>query len=160
MSKANDYTHAWPMGGVFHEGIIRDALACLLFGARAARRLSIYRVLHRPEPVPDGLGGQPARRPRGHGGAGRRGTTPKAGDTAQGPAAHPHRTHGNPRNRPRALRKGLPGAGVLMESSADITTAHVIRYNGVLYDITRIDNFEGRKEDLKLYCAQRARQNL
>ena len=42
----------------------------------------------------------------------------------------------------------------------DITTAHVIRYNGVLYDITRIDNFEGRKEDLKLYCARRARQNL
>lgn len=38
--------------------------------------------------------------------------------------------------------------------------AHVIRYNGVLYDITRIDNFEGRKEDLKLYCARRARQNL
>ena len=47
-----------------------------------------------------------------------------------------------------------------MHSSADITTAHVIRYNGVLYDITRIDNFEGRKEDLKLYCARRARQNL
>ena len=42
----------------------------------------------------------------------------------------------------------------------DITTAHVIRYNGVLYDITRIDNYEGRKEDLKLYCARRARQNL
>jgi len=39
-------------------------------------------------------------------------------------------------------------------------TAHVIRYNGVLYDITRIDNFEGRKEVLKLYCARRARQNL
>ena len=35
---------------------------------------------------------------------------------------------------------------------ADITTAHVIRYNGVLWDITRVDNFEGRKEDLKLYC--------
>ena len=42
----------------------------------------------------------------------------------------------------------------------DLSTAHVIRYNGVLYDITRIDNFEGRKEDLKLYCARRARQNL
>lgn len=42
----------------------------------------------------------------------------------------------------------------------DITTAHVIRYNSVLYDITRIDTFEGRKEDLKLYCARRARQNL
>lgn len=34
----------------------------------------------------------------------------------------------------------------------DLTTAHVIRYNGVLYDITRIDTFEGYKEDLTLYC--------
>ena len=41
----------------------------------------------------------------------------------------------------------------------DITTTHVVRYDGVLYDITRIDNFEGRKEDLTLYCARRARQN-
>ena len=43
---------------------------------------------------------------------------------------------------------------------AGITTAQIVRYNGVLYDIARIDNFEGRKEDLKLYCARRARQNL
>ena len=41
----------------------------------------------------------------------------------------------------------------------DITTTHVVRYDGVLYDITRIDDYEGRKEDLKLYCARRARQN-
>ena len=38
---------------------------------------------------------------------------------------------------------------------ADLTTAHVIRYNGVLWDITRVDTFEGRKEDLKLYCKRR-----
>ena len=42
----------------------------------------------------------------------------------------------------------------------DVNTGCCVRYNGVLYDITRIDNFEGRKEDLKLYCARRARQNL
>lgn len=41
---------------------------------------------------------------------------------------------------------------------ADLTTAHVVRYNGVLYDITRIDTFEGYKEDLTLYCSRRARQ--
>ena len=41
----------------------------------------------------------------------------------------------------------------------DITTTHVVRYDGVLYDITRIDDYEGRKEDLKLYCARRARQS-
>ena len=41
---------------------------------------------------------------------------------------------------------------------ADITTAHVVRYKGVLYDITRIDTFEGYKEDLTLYCSRRARQ--
>lgn len=40
----------------------------------------------------------------------------------------------------------------------DLTTAHVVRYNGVLYDITRIDTFEGYKEDLTLYCNRRARQ--
>ncbi len=40
----------------------------------------------------------------------------------------------------------------------DITTAHAVRYNGILYDITRIDTFEGYKEDLTLYCSRRARQ--
>ena len=39
---------------------------------------------------------------------------------------------------------------------ADITTTHVIRYNGVLWDITRVDTFEGYKADLKLYCRRRA----
>ena len=34
----------------------------------------------------------------------------------------------------------------------DITTRHVVRYRGTLYDITRIDVFEGYKEDLTLYC--------
>lgn len=37
----------------------------------------------------------------------------------------------------------------------DITTAHVVRYKGVLYDITRVDTFEGYKEDLTLYCSRR-----
>lgn len=40
----------------------------------------------------------------------------------------------------------------------DITTAHVVRYKGVLHDITRVDTFEGYKEDLTLYCSRRARQ--
>lgn len=35
---------------------------------------------------------------------------------------------------------------------ADVKTTHVIRYRGVLYDITRVDVFEGYKEDLTLYC--------
>lgn len=34
----------------------------------------------------------------------------------------------------------------------DLTTANVIRYNGKLYNITRIDTFEGYKQDLTLYC--------
>ncbi len=41
---------------------------------------------------------------------------------------------------------------------ADITNSDVVRYNGVLYDITRLDTFEGYKEDLTLYCSRRARQ--
>lgn len=38
----------------------------------------------------------------------------------------------------------------------DITTAHAIRYKGVLYDITRVDTFEGYKQDLTLYAKRRA----
>lgn len=37
----------------------------------------------------------------------------------------------------------------------DITTAHAIRYKGVLYDITRVDVFEGYKQDLTLYAKWR-----
>lgn len=37
----------------------------------------------------------------------------------------------------------------------DLTTANVVRYNGTLYNITRIDTFEGYKEDLTLYCIAR-----
>ena len=33
-----------------------------------------------------------------------------------------------------------------------VNTSHVIRFNGVLYDISRVDNYEGRRDDLKLYC--------
>ncbi len=39
----------------------------------------------------------------------------------------------------------------------DIDTTHVIRYKGILYDITRVDVFEGYKQDLKLYCSRRVR---
>ena len=37
----------------------------------------------------------------------------------------------------------------------DLTTVNVVRYNGTLYNITRIDTFEGYKEDLTLYCIAR-----
>ena len=37
----------------------------------------------------------------------------------------------------------------------EITNTRVIRYNGVLYDITRGDTFEGYKEDITLYCCRR-----
>ncbi len=42
---------------------------------------------------------------------------------------------------------------------ADITNTHIIRYKGILYDITRVDVFEGYKGDLTLYCSRRARQS-
>jgi SPP1 family predicted phage head-tail adaptor len=35
---------------------------------------------------------------------------------------------------------------------ADLTTALVVRFKGVLYDITRVDVFEGYKGDITLYC--------
>ena len=34
----------------------------------------------------------------------------------------------------------------------DLKTTHVIKYKGVLYDITRVDPFEGYKTDLTIYC--------
>ena len=34
---------------------------------------------------------------------------------------------------------------------ADLKTTHVIKYNGILYDITRVDVFEGYKSDLTIY---------
>ena len=37
----------------------------------------------------------------------------------------------------------------------DITTRHVIRYAGGLYDITRVDTFEGYKQDLTVYARKR-----
>jgi len=42
---------------------------------------------------------------------------------------------------------------------ADITNTNVVRYGDVLYDITRVDVFEGYKADLTLYCSRRARQS-
>ena len=38
----------------------------------------------------------------------------------------------------------------------DITTAHVIKYRGALYNITRVDVYEGYKRDLTLYCKRQA----
>ena len=37
-----------------------------------------------------------------------------------------------------------------------ITTAHVIKYRGTLYNITRVDVYEGYKRDLTLYCKRQA----
>jgi SPP1 family predicted phage head-tail adaptor len=34
----------------------------------------------------------------------------------------------------------------------DVTTANVVRYRGVLYDITRVDCFEGYRGEVGLYC--------
>ena len=38
----------------------------------------------------------------------------------------------------------------------DITPRHIVRYKGVDYDITRVDTFEGYKQDLTLYAKRRA----
>ncbi len=34
----------------------------------------------------------------------------------------------------------------------DVTTANVVRYRGVLYDITRVDCFEGYRGEVGIYC--------
>ena len=37
----------------------------------------------------------------------------------------------------------------------DIDATRVIRYRDVLYNITRVDTFEGYRQDLTLYCTRR-----
>ena len=45
-------------------------------------------------------------------------------------------------------------ANLLASWRNDINAADtLIEYRGVLYDITRVDTFEGYKEDLKIYAA-------
>ena len=39
---------------------------------------------------------------------------------------------------------------------SDITTENVIKYRGTLYNITRVDVYEGYKRDLTLYCKRQA----
>jgi SPP1 family predicted phage head-tail adaptor len=43
---------------------------------------------------------------------------------------------------------------------ADLTTDMIIKYNGRYYNITRIDDFEGYKRDLNVYCKLNADQEL
>lgn len=40
----------------------------------------------------------------------------------------------------------------MTSAEMDELFTHMVRYNGTLYNITRIDTFEGYKEDLTLYC--------
>ncbi len=37
----------------------------------------------------------------------------------------------------------------------DVTPAHVVRYKGMLWDVTRVDTFEGYKQDISLYCKRK-----
>lgn len=37
----------------------------------------------------------------------------------------------------------------------DVNTGTVVKYGGVMYDVTRVDTFEGRKEDITLCCRRR-----
>jgi len=59
--------------------------------------------------------------------------------------------------RPRGLRsvKATEEVQFVINWRNDVTTAHIIRYKGVLYDITRVDTFEGYKNDLTLYCKKK-----
>jgi SPP1 family predicted phage head-tail adaptor len=43
---------------------------------------------------------------------------------------------------------------------ADVTTEMLIEFSGKFYEITRIDNFEGYKDDLNIYCKLSADQNI
>lgn len=51
-------------------------------------------------------------------------------------------------------------SAVLCQRLSDLSTSHVIRYKGVLYDISRVDDFEGYRSDLKLFCKNVANFNI
>ena len=42
----------------------------------------------------------------------------------------------------------------------DVTTAHMVRYRGALYDISRVDVYEGYKRDITLYCKLRGQEHI
>ena len=44
----------------------------------------------------------------------------------------------------------------LINYRSDITTENVIKYRGTLYNITRVDVYEGYKRDWTLYCKRQA----
>jgi len=46
----------------------------------------------------------------------------------------------------------------ILNFRADLTALLFIEYRGVFYNITRVDTFEGYKEDLKVYAARLATQ--
>jgi len=46
----------------------------------------------------------------------------------------------------------------ILNFRADLTPHLFIEYRGIFYDITRVDTFEGYKEDLKVYAAKLATQ--
>ena len=73
--------------------------------------------------------------------------------------------HSNRLQEPKLIRKRIPRSkdeNVREESMFqincrnDLTTRRVIRYRGELWDITRIDDYEGRKEDLKVYYKRKS----
>ena len=42
----------------------------------------------------------------------------------------------------------------------DVSSEMLIEYGGKYYEITRIDDFEGYKDDLNIYCKLAADQNI
>jgi len=42
----------------------------------------------------------------------------------------------------------------------DIDTSAVVKFRGTYYEITRIDTFEGYKEDISLFCKLPPRQDI
>ena len=42
----------------------------------------------------------------------------------------------------------------------DVTTEMVIEYGGKYYEVARVDDFEGYKDDLNIYCKLAADQNI
>ena len=51
-----------------------------------------------------------------------------------------------------AYFRQLSGKEITINHRTGLTTACFVEYGGVRYDVTRIDTFEGYKQDITLYC--------
>ena len=55
----------------------------------------------------------------------------------------------------RGRRRHEDGAHYTVNYRTGLITVYFVECGGVMYDVTRIDTFEGYKQDITLYCKRK-----